>query len=251
MTPWHVRIMLRAFAGACLALVLAWLVSAATDEGQLAFGVRVGRTLPLAPLCSAVGVALTIAGARAREEFAALEASGAPSTRSALWAVAGATLPTMVVALVLGVTTVIDVRPFYPQPVIAETFQATLEGGFESRSLGIAVDASGGMEPLTEPQRPREPLPRLAREAAGLTTAAAGLAFSLSVALSSIRRTPMDESKERRRRGRAFIEGILVAALTLVAFQWSSVRETSPMMATVPSVTLLALSIARTWRDLR
>jgi len=34
------------------------LVTAASDEGQLTVGARAGRTLPLAPLCSAVGAAL-------------------------------------------------------------------------------------------------------------------------------------------------------------------------------------------------
>jgi hypothetical protein len=225
--------------------MVTWLVSVATDEGQLSLGVRIGRTLLLAPLCSGIGVALAIAGSRARGEIGALEAIGVPATRSALAAVAGASLPTILAAAVLAASSAIDVRPFYPQPPAAESFERTAPGWFESRSLGVRIDARGFIEGLKEPERLAENLPEHARLGAGLAIAFAGLAFSLAVAGASVRITPRDETTERRRRVRALAEGVLVAALTLVAFQGAAARTMSALIASVPPAALLAAGVAR------
>ncbi|MCW5836588.1 MAG: hypothetical protein KIS78_29595, partial [Labilithrix sp.] len=76
MTPWDIRAMLRALGAAVLGLVVVWLVPAASAEGQLTAGARAGRTLPVAPLCSAVGAALALGTARVRQEVRAFEALG-------------------------------------------------------------------------------------------------------------------------------------------------------------------------------
>ena len=54
-TRWDARVFARSAVVAGLALGLAWLVTAATDEGGVSWGERAGRTLPLAPACAAIG----------------------------------------------------------------------------------------------------------------------------------------------------------------------------------------------------
>jgi hypothetical protein len=241
--------MLRAILGASLALIVTWLVSIATDEGQLSLGVRFGRTLLLAPFCSAVGVALAIAGSRTGGEIRALEAIGAPAVRSALAAVVGATLPAFVAAAALIGSSVIDVRPFYPQPPTAESFEQTTTDSFESRSLGVRINPRGLLEVLEEPKHPAENLPKYARTAAGLTIAVAGLAFSIAVARATVRMKPSNEPAERRRRVQALLEGALVAALTLIAFQAASARILSVLTAIVPPMAFLAVEVVRAIRE--
>ena len=96
-------------------LIVVWLVTAASDEGQLTAGVRAGRTLPLAPLCSAVGAALALGTARARSEVRALEALGRSPAESALYAAIGAAVPSIVMALAIGLAQSVDVGGFYPR----------------------------------------------------------------------------------------------------------------------------------------
>src|SRR5260221_5419738 len=75
-TRWDANVLSRAAMIALLALALAWLVTAATDEGGVPWGERAGRTLPLAPLCAAIGAWGALAAVRARGEALALEALG-------------------------------------------------------------------------------------------------------------------------------------------------------------------------------
>ena len=67
MTVWDLRTFARALGATLLGIAVVWLVTAASDEGQLTAGVRAGRTLPLAPLCSAIGAALALGTARVRD----------------------------------------------------------------------------------------------------------------------------------------------------------------------------------------
>src|SRR6516225_7575407 len=75
-TRWDSRLFLRAAVVAVAALALAWLVTAATDEGGISWGERAGRALPLTPGCAAIGVWAALAPSVARGEVRALEALG-------------------------------------------------------------------------------------------------------------------------------------------------------------------------------
>src|SRR5258706_6393188 len=91
-TRWDANVLSRAAIVAMLALVLAWLVTAATDEGGVAWGERAGRTLPLTPFCAAIGAWGALAAVRSRGEALALEALGRPPAEVAMAPVAGGRL---------------------------------------------------------------------------------------------------------------------------------------------------------------
>ena len=102
MTAWDLRTFARALGATLIGIVVVWLVTAASDEGQLTVGVRAGRTLPLAPLCSAIGAALALGTARVRDETRALEALGRSPGQSARAAALGAALPSILIGLAIG-----------------------------------------------------------------------------------------------------------------------------------------------------
>src|SRR5437879_4797490 len=89
LTTWDTRVAARALVLGALAFAVAWLVTATTDEGGVAWGVRAGRTLPIAPVCAALGTAIALAHLRARGEVRALEALGRAPWENALAAVCG------------------------------------------------------------------------------------------------------------------------------------------------------------------
>src|SRR6185437_13287824 len=113
-TPWDTRLFWRAAGSALAALALAWLVTAATDEGGVSWGERTGRTAPLAPLSAAVGVAIALAPARSRGEVGALASLGRSRLQVALAAVAGGATVALVAALVLASARTVDIAGFYP-----------------------------------------------------------------------------------------------------------------------------------------
>ncbi len=101
-TVWDARVALRAVAVAALAFGMAWVVTATTDEGGLAWGVRIGRSLPVAPACAAVGAAIALAPARARGELRALASLGRSPFESAFAAAVGGAVVALVAAVIVG-----------------------------------------------------------------------------------------------------------------------------------------------------
>jgi len=187
MTTWDLRTFLRALVATLIGIVVVWLVTAASDEGQLTVGVRAGRTLPLAPLCSAIGAALALGTARVRDETRALEALGRSPGQTARSAALGAALPSLLIGIAIGLTSIIDVSGFYPRAPRSDTF--VYEGGaFTSPTLGVRVADDG--EPRAIEGRAAsadDGLPAHARGAAAVATAIAGLALSLVAARAVLR----------------------------------------------------------------
>jgi hypothetical protein len=247
-TRWDLRALVRALAATLVAFAIVWLVTAASDEGQLAVGARAGRTLPLAPLCSAVGAALALATARIRDETRALEALGRSPGETAAAAAIGGALPSLVVALAIAVMPRVDVAPFYPRATVGDTFELR-DGAFESASLGVRVTLDGfttRLEGDGDRDAPDErdhdaPLPRGARGAAAAATALAGLALSLVAARGTLRTSL--ETRSRRRRGRLFagLEVALCGLATLIAFQAAAAGVSHAALAAVPSAILLVV----------
>lgn len=243
MTTWDLRTFLRAFGATLLGIAVVWLVTAASDEGQLTVGTRAGRTLPIAPLCSAIGAALALGTARVRTEVRALEALGRSPSEIARAAAFGAALPSILVGLAIALTSAIDVSGFYPRPPRSDTF--TYEAGvFTSPSLGVSIGADG--EPRAIEVAPRavdEGLPSGARVSAALATAVAGLALALVSARAILRVSMLDRNARRRRRAMAvgFVFGC--ALLTLVAFQAAAAHLAPAALAAVPPVGLLAIAL--------
>lgn len=254
MTPWDIRAMVRALGAATLGLVVVWLVTAASDEGQLTVGARAGRTLPLAPLCSAVGAALALGTARVQLESRAFEALGRSPAETGRAAAIGAALPSIVIALSILALPSVDVGAFYPQAADGDVFVATNDGAFEGPTLGVRVDADGEMSALAvdgaAAARVRdEGLPTGARLAAAAATGVAGLGLALVAAHTSIRRSLLDRTARRRSRLRAFVAALGCAVLTLVAFQAAAAHVVPAALAVLPPLALLAMALARLRRD--
>jgi hypothetical protein len=244
-TAWDIRQLGRAFGAALLGLVVVWLVTAASDEGQLTVGARAGRSLPLAPLCSAVGAALALGTARVRLESRAFEALGRSPAETSRAAAIGAAIPSLGVAIAIALLPAVDISAFYPRAVRGDSFVKTADG-YESTSLGVRIAAEGETTPLDViPEAPDEGLPRGARLTAAGSTALAGLALALVSARAALRQSLLDERARRRMRATAFAETVLCALLTLILFQAAAARLVVAPAAVLPSLALLALALAR------
>lgn len=243
MNAWDFRTLLRALGAAMVGLAVVWLVTAASDEGQLTVGVRAGRTLPVAPLCSAVGAALALGSARVRGEASALETLGRTPERSALAAALGAALPSILVALVLAFRTDVDVSGFYPTPHRGDAW-TTDQGAFVSKTLGVRVAPDGELEVLAATSE-AEIAPAGGRAAAALATGLAGIALALVTGRVMLRQSLLDRGGRRRRRIVACAEGLACAVATLVAFQAAAARLSPAWLAVVPSLLLLVVAAVR------
>ncbi|MDB4942775.1 MAG: hypothetical protein JWP97_2309 [Labilithrix sp.] len=249
MTAWDRRTLLRALGATLVTLAVVWLVTAVSDEGNLPFGIRAGRTLPLAPLCGAVGAALALGTARVREETRALEALGRSPGQTARPAALGAAAPALVVALLIGLVPSVDVTGFYPRAARPGTFvYSEMDRSFLSATLGTSVDENGEMHDLAAPSAARvqdDGLPSHARAAAAVATALAGLALALLAARAVLVISLAREEVMRRRRARAAAQGLACAFATVVSFQAAAARLVPATLAVLPPAVLLALVALR------
>lgn len=255
MTTWDLRAFLRALGATILALVVVWLVTAASDEGQLTAGARAGRTLPLVPLCGAVGAVLALATPRVRSETRALEALGRSPAENAYAAAAGAALPSLVVAALIAVSAAVDVSAFYPRAPRAESFvyvTGVSGAAFVSPTLGVRIEADGEARPIEVGAAPGDGLPRGARAAASLATGIAGVALALVAARAALRVSLSTRRTRRRSHVVASIAGLGCAMTTLVAFQAAAARVAPAAVAVVPPALLLgAALVGYRGRDVR
>jgi hypothetical protein len=242
-TAWDLRAFVRAFVAALVALAVVWLVTAASDEGQLTVGARAGRTLPLAPLCSAVGAALALGTARIRDETLALEALGRSPIENARAAALGAALPSIVIAIAIAATSRVDVSAFYPRAARSETFVRE-DGAFTSPTLGVRVeDADGEPRTIDGGSPPDEGLPRGARASAAAATAASGIALALVAARAILRASLQDERRQRRRRAIALAQLAACAIATVIAFQAAAAHVAPAALAIFPPAALLLAAL--------
>jgi hypothetical protein len=243
-TSWDVRAFARALAAALVALAVVWLVTAASDEGQLTASARAGRTLPLAPLCSAVGAALALGTARVREETLALEALGRSPLENLRAAAMGAALPSFIVAIVIALSARVDVSAFYPHAARSEVFVREGEA-FTSPTLGVRVDdATGEPHPLPGGS-PDEGLPGGARASAAIATALAGLALALVASRAVLRPGLLGPREARRRRALAIAQGVGCALASVIAFQAAAAKVAPAALAIAPPCALLAVFALR------
>lgn len=243
MTAWDLRTFARALGATLIGIVVVWLVTAASDEGQLTVGIRAGRTLPLAPLCSAVGAALALGTARVRDETRALEALGRYPGQTARAAALGAALPSILIGLAIGTSSLIDVSGFYPRAPHGDTF-VYADGAFTSPTLGVRVAEDGEPRPTQSSGREAdEGLPSHARGAASIATAMAGVALALVAARAALRVSLLHRRGRRRRRIVAAIQVFACALLTLVAFQAAAARVAPAALAMLPPALLLGVAL--------
>jgi len=219
-----------------LALGLSWLVTAATDEGSVAWGERAGRTLPLAPLCAAVGAWAALAPVMARGETVALGALGRSRAQIAAAAVGGGALVALAAAAAVGVLRGVDVTGFFPTATHASAWSWS-GTGFVDPLHGFRVGADGTPTRIAAVAgRGITGIPAFGRAAASLMTAMAGLALPLLLAHTMLARA------------RA-LPVILVAGLAVVSsvviFQAAAAGRLPAALGVLPALVLLGVAVRR------
>jgi hypothetical protein len=232
-TRWDMLVLLRAAAVALVALGIAWLVTAVTDEGGLSWGERAGRTLPVTPLCSAVGVWGALAPVRARGEGLALEALGRSPGQVALAAIAGGALVALVAALSVGTVRSVEVAGFFPTAAHANAWQWK-DGGFVNASKGLRVAVDGAPTRLEGPREPSAgamSIPSYGRAAAATTTALSGAALAMLVAQALL---GFGDGALRRSRWSMAAAALTAIAANVVLFQAAALRLVPAMTGALP-----------------
>jgi hypothetical protein len=243
-TAWDLRAFGRAAGVTALTLALAWLVTAATDEGGVSWGERAGRTLPLTPLCAAVGAWVALAPARSRGEARALAALGRSRVGVGGAAVAGAAAVALAAALLLGVVRSVDLTGFYPTATHASAWSFDA-GAFVDAARGLRVTADGTPEHLSALAGAAiaSGLPRFARLAAATTTALAGVALPLLLAHTVLGRA--QDARLDRHDARIAAGAAAAVAASIVLFQAAAARVLPSMLAPLPALALLAFAVGR------
>jgi hypothetical protein len=224
-----------------LALGLAWVVTAATDEGGISWGERAGRTLPLTPACAAVGAWAALAPGRARGEALALAALGRSRAQVAAAAVVGGALAAFVAAVTIGLMRAVDVAAFFPTAAHASTW-VWQEGAFADRAQGLLVGVDGAPVPLTpEAWAVAASIPRFGRAAAALAIASAGLAVPMVLAHALL--------APREAAGRGAVAGMLASGAavlgSIVLFQAAAAGHVPALLGGAPPSVLLAFAVLR------
>jgi hypothetical protein len=252
-TRWDAVVFARAAVVAGLALALAWLITAATDEGGVPWGARAGRTLPLTPVCAAIGAWGALAPVRARGEVRALEALGRSRVQIAVAAIAGGAAVALAAAVVVGAIRVVDVAGFYPSALHASAWHWQ-DGAFVNRALGLTVDAGGTPARFAPPAdaHPLAGIPHGGRAAAAIATALAGVALPMLLAQLLLARHAGPAAGERLGDGRAVssarwpaVAAAAAIALSVMLFQAAAVRLVPALTATLPPAALLAFAVGR------
>jgi hypothetical protein len=249
-TRWDALLWARAAAVSAIVMSVAWLVAAATDEGGVGWGARAGRTLPLTPVCAALGVWAALAPVRARGEARALQALGRSPAQVSAAAVVGAATIAVVAALAIGALHRVDVAGFYPTATHARTWEWRAPA-FVDRTRGLRVAADGAPERLPQAASATTPgsIPPHGRLAAALAMALAGLALPMLVAHAAVGSGPASDRDRQRRYDRATIVAVSGAAVvtSVLCFQAAAARLLPAMTGVLPPLALLAFA----WRRYR
>jgi hypothetical protein len=237
-TAWDLRAFARALSLAGLLLVLAWLVTAATDEGGVAWGVRAGRALPLTPACAAAGAWIALAPGRARGEILALSSLGRAPWQNALGAAIGGAALALSAATAMAAAPSVDVSGFFP--VAGHPTEYVYDGAtFVDPARGVRIEADGSFTKLDADDaaavaRP-DAVPRHGRAAAALATALAGVALPMLASMVLLAR-----SSAARAIGLVFV----AVAVMVVLFHAAAALRLPALVAPVPAAILLAVAAA-------
>jgi hypothetical protein len=224
---------------------VACLVTAATDEGGVAWAERVARTLPLTPACAALGVWASLAPVYARGEGRALQALGQSPARVAAAAIVGAALVPFAAAVAMALLPAIDVAGFYPTAVRADVWHWQA-GAFVNPAAGMRVTAEGVPERLATLETVATHLggiPAGGRLAAAIATALAGTALPMLVGHGVLLRA---DRTWRARHGREDAVAAAVAiASSILLFQAAAARYCPALVGALPPLALLLWAIRR------
>ncbi len=247
-TRWDAYALARAAGFAAFALLVGWLLTAATDEGSVPWVERIGRTLPLTPVCAAVGVWGALAPVRARGEALALEALGRTRGQVGMGAVAGGSALAVAAALAILFNPALSVDGFYPTVTHTVSWQWQ-DGGFVDLAHGVRIlrDGAPVRVPSAAVTSPLPSVPPYGRLAAALSMALTGAAMAMLLAHALLVRRPAPWRGAQLRRSGVIALGVVGAAAiaTVVLFQAAAVRRVPALAGVSPSAGLLVLAI---WR---
>jgi hypothetical protein len=246
-TRWDARVLMRAAVVAGVALGVAWLVTAATDEGGVSWAERAGRTLPLTPACAAIGAWVALAPVRLRGEALALSALGRSPAQVAAAAVAGGALIAQVAAAAIGVAAV-DVTAFFPTAARGGAW-IWQNGSFVEPAQGLRVEPDGAPVHLAQ-QMPLASIgtPSHGRAAAAAATAIAGLAMPLLAAHALLVRSGRRTGGAQERGSvdaAALIGSGATAGACVVLFQAAAAHHAPALLGVLPPVALLVFAVQR------
>ncbi|MGH7434125.1 MAG: hypothetical protein ACRENE_00455 [Polyangiaceae bacterium] len=245
-TRWDVMLFVRAAGMALLALAVALLVTAATDEGGVSWLGRAGRTLPLAPLCSALGAWVAIAPTLVRGEVVALQTLGRSPAQIGAAPVAGAALVAVLVALAIAAGRAIDLTGFFPMVTHPSAWQWR-DGVFVDDGRGLEVLSDGALRAaeVVRQARGTPTIPSLGRASAAVAMACSGVAFPLLVAHAVLGRRARDRSPDTRTRKWAFAASVAAAVGSVLLFQAAAARLVPALAGCLPPLVLLAYAIRK------
>lgn len=252
-TAWDTRIAVRAASVAALAFGVAWLITATTDEGGLAWGVRLGRSLPVAPACAAVGAAIALAPARARGELRALESLGRSPFESALAAVLGGAVVAIMAALLVAATPSIDVEGYFPATRHGVEFRFD-SGGFVDAARGWRIRPDGALVRVQATDAAKIALaavPPHGRVTAAIVTALAGVALAFILAHALITRPVASGPRAaagppwRSPIARSVALVVACGGATVLAFHAAAAGRIDAAFATLPALVMLAGALLR------
>ena len=174
--------MLRGGGLTCAIAAVAVVLTAATDEGGVAWGERVARVVPIIPVCAAVAAALALAGPRQRGEGRALEALGRSPFATAAAAAIGAGAMGALAAVLIVVEPRIPVGVFFPTAHTQAAFTYD-RGVFTTARFRVLSDGSIDLAAATPDGGPLASGLAGQRGLAALVTAVGSAGFVLTVAL--------------------------------------------------------------------
>jgi hypothetical protein len=245
-TRWDVMLFARAAGMALLAMAVALLVTAATDEGGVSWLGRAGRTLPLAPLCSALGAWVAIAPTLVRGEVVALQTLGRSPAQIGAAPVAGAAFVALLIASALGVVRAIDLTGFFPLVTHPSAWRWR-DGGFADQGRGLEVLSDGTLRLIEAVRQARDTptIPPLGRASAALAMAFSGVAFPMLVAHAVLGRRARDRSPDTSTRKWAFAASVTAAVGSVLFFQAAAARLVPALAGTLPPLLLLTYAVRK------
>lgn len=227
----------RALALAMLLFAVALAISAASDEGGVRFATRLGRALPLAPICGAIAAFLTLVSERAKVEALALESIGRAPALNNAGAVFGGALFAIGAASLVAFSSHIDVEAIFPAFSSAPKITWN-DGAFVDSSRGVTFAANGEIHALPDAQKntddhaPTTTPPAHERGGASVALAFTAVAFPLFAAASIRRVSP------------AIVAAVAASAfLTFLAFDAVASARAPASVLALPQAALLFLAI--------
>lgn len=219
-----------------LVFAVAVLVTAASDEGNVPWTVRVARTLPALPLAGAAAAFLTLAPLRQRGDVRALAALGQAPWRIVRPAVLACVAPHVVVAVLVFASPRVEVSAFFPRTPTTERI-VPVGDGFVDVRRGVTVHADGTLEPAAQTVRGLAGdtgVPRGGRTAIAALLVLAGAALPLAFVVA-----------RREDWIRLSLAGLAAAGATVLALHLAAAGQLHPLAAAVPWAALLALAALR------